>query len=163
MKRKPARKPTKKRRPLPNGIPDRLRSKMRDNVAQAVCLLIGRPEFVQVLELLQEVGKTLSAAEQKRFAESVRQRIKLLEQRRENCELLAPEGRAAKKPDDEARADRVCKLYRRIRPSHPSGKRGNGAAVADVARQIGPLFDRKKPITVQAVRKILKRRGVPCR
>lgn len=88
---------------------------------------------------------------------------RLLEQRRENCELLAPEGRAAKKPDDDARADRVCKLYRRIRPSHPSGKRGNGAAVAEVARQIGPLFDRKKPITVQAVRKILKRRGVPCR
>lgn len=88
---------------------------------------------------------------------------RLLEQRRENCELLAPEGRAAKKPDDDARADRVCKLYRRIRPMHPSGGRGNGAAVADVARQIGPLFGREKPITVQAVRKILKRRGVPCR
>lgn len=87
----------------------------------------------------------------------------VLEQRRENGELVAEEGRAALKEENDARADRVCKLYRRIRPSHPSGKRGNGAAVAEVARQIGPLFDRKKPITVQAVRKILKRRGVPCR
>jgi len=87
----------------------------------------------------------------------------VLEQRRENGELVAEEGRAALKEENDARADRVCKLYRRIRPMHPSGKRGNGAAVAAVAREIGPLFGREKPITVQAVRKILKRRGVPCR
>lgn len=88
---------------------------------------------------------------------------RLLEQRREHCEMLAPEGRAKKKPKDDARADRVCKLYRKIRDGHPPGRRGNGAAVAEVARQIGPLFDRDKPITTTTVRKILKRRGVPCR
>lgn len=87
----------------------------------------------------------------------------LLEQRRDNGESLAEEGRAALKAENDARADRVCKLYRRVRPMHPAGKRGNGAAVAEVARQIGPLFDRKKPITTTAVRNILKRRGVPCR
>lgn len=87
----------------------------------------------------------------------------LLEQRRDNGESLAEEGRAARKPDDDARADRVCKLYRKIRDGHPPGRRGNGAAVAEVARQIGPLFDRDKPITTTAVRKILKRRGVSCR
>ncbi len=83
----------------------------------------------------------------------------LLEQRRDNGESLAEEGRAAKKQNDDARADRVCKLYRRVRPAH----RTNGAALEAVSRQFGPLPGKGKPITVQAIRKILKRRGVPCR
>jgi hypothetical protein len=88
---------------------------------------------------------------------------RLLEQRRENGELLAAEGRAAKKSDDDRRADRVCKLYSRIRPTHPTGKRGNGAALEAVSRQSAPLTGRGKPLTKQAIRKILKRRGIPCR
>ena len=123
---------------------------------------------------LRELVKEIAAAAFKVAADRYRPEIavlvarcerqaRLLEQRRDNGESLAEEGRAALKEENNARADQVCKLYRRIRPSHPSGKRGNGAAVAAVARQIGPLFDREKPITVQAVRKILKRCGVPCR
>lgn len=87
----------------------------------------------------------------------------LLEQRRDGGESLAEEGRAALKPENDARADRVCKLYRRIRPSHPPGKRGNGAALKEVSDQFGPLRDERKPINVKTIREILKRRGVPCR
>ena len=92
-----------------------------------------------------------------------RRRDLVLKQRRENGAILAEEGRAARKPNDDARADRICKLYRRIRSAHPRGKRGHGAAIADVSRRFGPLPGREKPITVQAIRKILKRCGVPCR
>ena len=87
----------------------------------------------------------------------------LLEQRRDGGESLAEEGRAALKPENDARADRVCKLYCRIRLAHPPGKRHNGAALKEVSRQFGPLRDRREPITVQAIRKILKRCGIPCR
>lgn len=87
----------------------------------------------------------------------------LLEQRRENGQILAEEGRAALKPENDARADRVCKLYRRIRDRHLPGKRGNGAALEAVSRQFGSLHGKDKPITVQAIRKILKRCGIPCR
>lgn len=83
---------------------------------------------------------------------------RLLEQRRDNGESLAEEGRAARKLLADRRADRVCKLYRRIRPT----SRTNGAALAAVSRQFGPLPGRDKPITVKAIRKILKRCGVPC-
>lgn len=88
---------------------------------------------------------------------------RLLEQRRDGGESLAEEGRAALKPENDARADRVCKLYRRIRPAHPPGKRGNGAALKEVSDQFGPLRDERKPINVKTIREILKRRGVPCR
>jgi hypothetical protein len=93
----------------------------------------------------------------------LKQQTRLLEQRRENGQILAEEGRAARKPKTDRRADRICKLYRRIRPAHPPGKRGNGAAVAEVARRHGPLPGKEKPITTTAVRKTLKRCGVPCR
>lgn len=88
---------------------------------------------------------------------------RLLEQRRENGQILAEEGRAARKRKTDRQADRVCKLYRRIRERHPPGKRGNGAALEAVSRQLDPLPGRDKPITVRAIRNILKRRGVPCR
>jgi hypothetical protein len=84
---------------------------------------------------------------------------KIAEQRRDGGESLAEEGRAALKPENDARADRICNLYRRIRPTSPT----NGAAIEAVSRQFGPLPGKEKPITVQAIRKILKRRGVPCR
>jgi len=88
---------------------------------------------------------------------------RLLEQRRDNGQILAEEGRAARKPATDKRADRICRLYSRIRPQHPAGGRGNGAALAAVATQFGPLPRCDKPITTKAIRLILKRRGVPCR
>lgn len=85
---------------------------------------------------------------------------KIAEQRRDNGQTLAEEGRAARKPRTDRRADRICTLYRRIRPV----SRTNGEALAEVARQFGPAApDRKSDITVQAIRKILKRCGVLCR
>lgn len=87
----------------------------------------------------------------------------LVDQRHENGLMLAEEGRAARKQKTDRQADRVCKLYRRIRDKHPPGKRGNGAALQAVSHQFGSLPGKDKPITVQAIRKILKRCGVPCR
>lgn len=84
-------------------------------------------------------------------------------QRHENGQLLAEEGRAARKQKTDRQAERVCKLYRRIRNQHPPGRRGNGAALQAVSDQFGSLPGKDKPITVQAIRKILKRCGVSCR
>jgi len=133
-----------------------------------------RVSYTAEESVLDELVEQIAAAAFKAAADRYRPEIaalvarlerqaRLLEQRRDGGESLAEEGRAALKPENDARADRVCKLYRKIRDGHPPGRRGNGAAVAEVARQIGPLFDRDKPITTTAIRKILKRRGVPCR
>ena len=89
--------------------------------------------------------------------------IRLVEQRRENGEFLAEEGRAALQAEADHRADEVCQIYTRIREQHPPGRLGNGAALAEVSRRFGRLPNRDKPITVQAIRKILKRRGISCR
>jgi len=96
-------------------------------------------------------------------AKKLQQAISLLRQRRENGALLAEEGRAARKPATDQRAERICRLYKRIRPRHPAGRKGNGVALAAVATQFGPLPGHDTPITVKAVRLILKRCGVPCR
>lgn len=90
-------------------------------------------------------------------------RIGLDEQRRENGKILAEEGRAALQAEADHRADKVCQIYTRIRERHPPGRLGNGAALAEVSRRLGRLPNRDKPITVQAIRKILKRRGISCR
>ena len=89
---------------------------------------------------------------------------RLLEQRRENGQILAPEGRAARKPKTDTRAAEICRLYKRVRRSHAPGRTGNGETLAEVARQFGPAApDRESDITTTAIRKILKRCGVPCR
>lgn len=87
----------------------------------------------------------------------------LSRQRHENGQMLAEEGRAARKQKTDRQAERVCKLYRKIRTQHPPGRRGNGAALQAVSDQFGSLPGKDKPITVQAIRKILKRCGVSCR
>jgi hypothetical protein len=120
-----------------------------------------------LLDLVERVVQAGFAAAVERYRSEVADLVarlerqnRIREERRENGELVAPAGRAARKPDDDARADRVCKLYRRIRPA----SRTNGEALAEVARQHGRATpNRKSDITVQAIRKILKRRGVPCR
>lgn len=164
MKRKPTRTPSKPKQAEPRSAPERLRSKMRGNVAEAVTLMIGRPGFEEVREILKEVVATgLSVAEQQRFMESLEKRIRLLEQRRENGQILAEEGREARRQKAEARAAKICRLYKTVRKSYADGRAGNGKTLAEVARQFGSPSDRERPITVQAIRKILKRCGVPCR
>jgi hypothetical protein len=88
---------------------------------------------------------------------------RLLEQRRENGQILAEEGRAARKPKTDTRAAEICRLYKRVRRSHAPGRTGNGETLAEVARRFGPLPGRESDITKTAIRKILKRCGVPCR
>lgn len=87
----------------------------------------------------------------------------LSKQRQENGQILAEEGRSARKQKTDRQAERVCKLYRKIRNQHPPGRRGNGAALQAVSDQFGSIPGKDKPITVQAIRKILKRCGVSCR
>ena len=87
-----------------------------------------------------------------------RRRDLVLKQRRENGEILAVEGRAAKAPNDAARAKWICSAYRRIRPSKPEGSRGNGAAIRDVVERYQSPTG--KSITPKGVREILKRFGV---
>jgi hypothetical protein len=88
---------------------------------------------------------------------------RILEERRDNGQSLAEEGRAARKPITDRRAAEICRRYKRVRPSFPPGRAGNGKALAEVARQFGPLPGRESDITKTAIRKILKRCGVPCR
>ncbi len=97
------------------------------------------------------------------LVERLEKKTRLLRQRRENGQILAEEGRAALKPITDRRAAEVCRIYKRVRPSFPPGKRGNGAAVAEVARQCGPVPGRNSDITTTAIRKILKRCDVSCR
>jgi hypothetical protein len=119
-----------------------------------------------LVDLVERVVRAGFEAAVKRYRSEVadlvarlERQTRILEERRDNGQSLAEEGRAARKPITDRRADRICKLYRRIRPT----SRTNGAALEAVARQFGSLPGRDKPITVQAIRKILKRCGVPCR
>jgi hypothetical protein len=84
--------------------------------------------------------------------------LRVLSQRRENGAMLAEEGRAAKAPNDAARAKWICSAYRRIRPSKPEGSRGNGAAIRDVVERYQSQTG--KSITPKGVREILKRHGL---
>jgi hypothetical protein len=120
-----------------------------------------------LVDLVERVVQAGFAAAVNRYRSEVadlvarlERQTRILEERRDNGQSLAEEGRAARKPRTDRRADRICKLYRQIRPA----SRTNGAALAEVARRFGPAApDRKSDITVQAIRKILKRCGVPCR
>lgn len=120
-----------------------------------------------LVELVEEVVRAGFEAAVERYRGEVadlvarlERQTRILEERRDNGQSLAEEGRAARKPNDDRRADRVCKLYRRIRPV----SRTNGEALAEVARQHGPATpNRKSDISEEAIRKILKRCGVPCR
>ena len=88
---------------------------------------------------------------------------RILEERRDNGQSLAEEGRAARKTKTDRHAEKVCRIYKRVRPSFPSGPKGNGAALADVSRSAGPSPGFEKPMTKQGIRKILQRCGIPCR
>jgi hypothetical protein len=88
---------------------------------------------------------------------------RILEQRRENGEMLAEDSRAKRKPITDKRTADLCRLYQKLRKSFDAGGRGNGAALREVCRRYGSLPGREKQITVQAVRDALKRGGVVCK
>lgn len=152
MKRNPGRKSAKRIR-----IP-----KVREIPPEIIAGLKSRPEFAErtgaeqrkILEWMIRIAWVVSQAERDDA---------LSKQRQENGQILAEEGRAARKQKTDRQAERVCKLYRKIRNQHPAGRRGNGAALQAVSDQFGSLPGKDKPITVQAIRKILKRCGVSCR
>lgn len=88
---------------------------------------------------------------------------RILEQRREGGEILAAEGREKRKAKTDVRTARLCRLYKRLRPQHPKGRQGNGLTLKAVSREFGKLPDKDKAITVQAIRKALKRGVIDCR
>jgi hypothetical protein len=88
---------------------------------------------------------------------------RILEERRDNGQSLAEEGRAARKSQTDRHAEKVCRIYKRIRPSFPPGRAGNGAALAEVSRRASSSPGYEKPMTKQGIRKLLRRCGVPCR
>lgn len=163
MTKKVARRKTPKQVAAPRGVPDRLRAKLRDNVAQAITLTIGLPVFEEVLEHLKEVGATLSVAEQQRFTESLEKQLRLLEQRRENGQILSGEGRAAQSKNRAASDRIIANLYRTVRPSFSPGGTGNAKAIKVVADRHQQRMGRDKPVVEKTIRNALKRCGVPCR
>jgi hypothetical protein len=136
--------------------------KVREIPPEIIAGLKNRPEFAErtdaeqrkILEWMIRIAWVVSQAERDDA---------LSKQRNENGQLLAVEGRAARKQKTDRQAERVCKLYNRIRCQHPPGRRGNGLTLQAVSHQFGPLPSKDQPITVQAIRKILKRCGVSCR
>jgi hypothetical protein len=123
-----------------------------------------------LVDLVEEVVKAGFEFAVKRYRSEVadlvarlERQTRILEERRDNGQSLAEEGRAARKPRTDRRAAEICRLYKRVRRAHAPGRVGNGEALAEVARQFGPLPGRDSDITKTAIRKILKRCGVPCR
>lgn len=152
MKRKPARKPAKPNRmPTVRDIPPEILKGFQEVPAWVQSTAADQQK---ILAFVFRVANMVARVDRD---------FKVLEQRRENGQILAEEGRAARRPKTDRRADRVCKLYRQIRPTYPAGRRGNGAALEAVSRRFGTLPGREKPISKPAIRKILKRCGVPCR
>ena len=111
------------------------------------------------LALLRYADDLKTSAEATAMIREEQRRIDLVsKQRRENGAILAEEGRAAKAPNDAARAKWICSAYRRIRPSKPPGSRGNGAAIRDVVERYQSQTG--ESITPRGVRGILNRLGM---
>lgn len=115
-------------------------------------------ELTDVDSVIERLSLNLRTVEWRRFIDELERQWKMIADKRENGEVLAEEGRAAKAPNDAARAKRICSLYRRIRPSQPDGSQGNGAAIRDVAERYQSQTG--KSITPRGVREILKRHGM---
>jgi len=123
-----------------------------------------------LVDLVERVVKAGFEAAVERYRSEVadlvarlERQTRILEERRDNGQSLAEEGRAARKTKTDRHAEKVRRIYKRVRPSFPSGPKGNGAALADVSRRAGPSPGFEKPMTKQGIRKILKRCGIPCR
>lgn len=105
-----------------------------------------------------------------RYKDAVAERMQELKklastrkQRQENGQLLAAEGREKRKAIATRRAATICRLYKKYRHTYPSGRAGNAKTLRKVCRLHGPLPGKDNPITVQAVRAILKKSGIRCR
>jgi hypothetical protein len=158
VKRKPTRKESSGKE-QPTTVEKAL-AIMRTQMAIRLLEQIESPGFVVALERLFGL---ISEPEQKRFIAEMQRLIEQQTQRQENGQILAEEGRAARKPKTETRAAAICRIYKRVRPSFPPGRVGNGATLEEVSRRFGSMPGRDKSITKQGIRKILKRCGVPCR
>jgi len=139
---------------------DKSLSIMRGTLAQHLADRLGKPGFV---ELLETIASNVSPREFEAFVLEARRVIRQREDRRENGEILAAEGREKRKPKTDARTKRLCSLYKRLRPQYPMGRQGNGLTLKAVSREFGKLPEKDKAITVQAIRKALKRGGIDCR
>lgn len=95
------------------------------------------------------------------FLEELDRQFQIAVAKSDNGKMLAPEGRETRQKQSSELAERVVKIYRRVRRSMPTGRKGNGRAIAEVCDQIGALPGKDKPITSQWVREILKRKGQP--
>lgn len=121
-------------------------------------------------ELVEKIAEAAFKVAANRYREEIESLIarldkqtRLLKQRREGGEILAAEGREKRKVKTDARTTRLCKLYKRLRSQYPRGRQGNGLTLKAVSREFGKLPDKDKAITVQAIRKALKRGGIDCR
>lgn len=134
----------------------------------------GKKHFYTAEEsVLRDLVETIAAAAFKVAAARYRPEIaalvarlerqtRLVEQQRENGELLAPEGQAARSRNT-AKNDRIlCKLYQSVRGSFPSGGKGNTAALNVVRQRHQRKTNRERPVDRKTVRNALKRAGIPC-
>jgi hypothetical protein len=121
-------------------------------------------------ELVEKIAEAAFKVAAKRYRAEIESLIarldkqtRLLEQRRENGEILAEEGRKKRKPITDKRTADICRRYVKVRKAFATGSRGNGSALREVCRRVGSLPGRDNQITVQAVRDALKRGGVVCK
>lgn len=91
-------------------------------------------------------------------SERVEKALRRLAEQEEHHELFAAEGRAAKAERDKERAALICKLYKSVRPSFPSGKNGNGPA----NRRVAERYEMQTGETIheRTVRDTVKRAGL---
>ena len=116
------------------------------------------PTFKDMLELH---FLELTPFEFLNFLEELDRQFQVAVAKSDNGKMLAPEGREIRQKQSSELAERVVKIYRRVRRSMPTGRKGNGRAIAEVCDQIGSLPGKDKPITSQWVRKLLKSKGQP--
>jgi hypothetical protein len=122
-------------------------SELVKNIAEAAFIVAAKRYRAEIESLITRLDK----------------QTRLLEQRREGGEILAAEGREKRKVKTDARTTRLCKLYKRLRSQYPRGRQGNGLTLKAVSSEFGKLPEKDKAITVQAIRKALKRGGIDCR
>jgi hypothetical protein len=92
----------------------------------------------------------------------LQRKIRIREERRDNGESLAEEGRAVRSQNTSANDRILCTLYRSVRESFPSGGKGNTAAIDVVRQRHQRKTSRDRPVDRKTVRNALRRAGVPC-
>jgi hypothetical protein len=165
-KKKAKRSKARQKPPTKNAKPHRTDSRIlhsvRRKLAVSLCRLIGQPGFLEFLDGVKDIVSCLPLEEQEKWAAALKAQLSVAQQRRENGETLASEGTAANAARARQTTTQVCRLYRIIRPAFPTGRAGNGDAIREVASRHQHSSGREKPLTVQAIRNILKRGGTKC-